>query len=215
MTRLLLAITTLSGIAISLLTETTHPSKHDTELCTIFLTEKSSTCRYAPFNFLHGRESGPAAAEPSESDSKLLEEAFAALSLLQNNYFEAVNGTWPTSIDWTGAVVETMLSGMLATLTKSLDTAVKDHDWKQKENLIASIFAQATHSFYGQNAVGILDEVREQDSPAAHERALRQILLRKTFYKGLRRCTVGSSRMARSHQVYKATCKLALSRHPT
>ncbi|POR39130.1 Uncharacterized protein TPAR_00682 [Tolypocladium paradoxum] len=92
--------------------------------------------------------------------TQVLEDAFYALTVLQNSYFDAVNGTWPSSIDWTGAVVETVVAGMLTTLTQSLwsDDFGSDANWKQKENLVSSVYAQVVHSFFGQNAQAIKDQ---------------------------------------------------------
>lgn len=99
-------------------------------------------------------------ADTSVRNSSVLGEAFSALATLQNHYFEPINGTWPTSIDWTGAVVQTVISGMLTSMSKSLKLEEeRNYNWTQKEKLVSSIFAQITHSFFGQNAVGILDEV--------------------------------------------------------
>ncbi|ODA79420.1 hypothetical protein RJ55_05013 [Drechmeria coniospora] len=120
----------------------------------------------------HTKSSLAPDAEPPESRSPsqvsggtlesvlILEDAFAALSVLQTTYFDALNGTWPSSIDWTGAVIETVVSGMLATLTQSL----ADGDfgtgasWRQKENLISSVYGQVVHSFFGQNAEAIKNQ---------------------------------------------------------
>lgn len=93
-------------------------------------------------------------------DVAALEDVFNALAVLQNTYFDPVNGTWPKSIDWTGAVVGTIISDTLSTLTESLESVERDRGWNQKEQLISSIFAQVAHSFFGQNAAAILDEVR-------------------------------------------------------
>ncbi|PHH66280.1 hypothetical protein CDD81_7873 [Ophiocordyceps australis] len=96
----------------------------------------------------------------SDKASLALQDVFTALSNLQNNYFDNINGTWPSSIDWTGAVVETIVSGTLSTLTQSLATSSlgSDEGWKQKENLVSSIYAQVVHSFFGQNALAIKDQ---------------------------------------------------------
>ncbi|PWI72856.1 glycosyl hydrolase [Purpureocillium lilacinum] len=87
----------------------------------------------------------------SADATQALDDAFAALSVLQNDYFDANNGTWPTAIEWTSAVVGTVVSGMLSTMTQ----AISEEHWKQKENLIASVFAQVSHSFFGQEAEDI------------------------------------------------------------
>lgn len=100
-------------------------------------------------------------ADAAGSGRRVLEDAFYALAVLQNSYFDAVNGTWPSSIDWTGAVIETVVSGMLTTLTQSLSSNDfgGDASWSQKENLISSVYAQVVHSFFGQNALAIKDQV--------------------------------------------------------
>ena len=92
----------------------------------------------------------------SADATQALDDAFAALSVLQNDYFDANNGTWPTAIEWTSAVVGTVVSGMLSTMTQ----AISEEHWKQKENLIASVFAQVSHSFFGQEAEDIKTQVR-------------------------------------------------------
>ncbi|KJZ76143.1 hypothetical protein HIM_04599 [Hirsutella minnesotensis 3608] len=89
--------------------------------------------------------------KPSDDNEQLLQNIYDALAVLQDNYYSSINGTWPSSIDWTGAVIETILSGTLSTLTKSFNST----DWKQKENLISSIYAQVAHSYFGQNALAI------------------------------------------------------------
>ncbi|TWU76336.1 hypothetical protein ED733_006036 [Metarhizium rileyi] len=154
MTRVL-SIVSLGVIAASALTSANNPLKSDVTYCSVYRRASSAGCQPVSENFLNSRDD---ASAPLSSDPRVLEDAFSALSVLQNVYFDAVNGTWPTSIDWTGAVVESVIAGMLTTLTKSLDSTEKGHTWKEKENLISSIFAQVTHSFSGQNAVAILDE---------------------------------------------------------
>lgn len=51
-----------------------------------------------------------------------------------------------------------MLSGMLTTLTKSLGAA--EDGWKQREKLVTNLFGQLVHSFFGQDALAIKDQVR-------------------------------------------------------
>ncbi|KHN93981.1 Glycoside hydrolase, family 76 [Metarhizium album ARSEF 1941] len=154
MTRLL-SIASLGAAVISTFTAASSLVKRDVDYCSVYNRASSPGCQPVPGNFLDSRDDAP---PTPDTDSGVLEDAFSALSVLQNVYFEPVNGTWPTSIDWTGAVVETVIAGMLTTLSKSLDSTEKGHSWKEKENLISSIFAQVTHSFFGQNAVGILGQ---------------------------------------------------------
>ncbi|KAK9434969.1 glycoside hydrolase family 76 protein [Metarhizium brunneum] len=154
MTRLL-SIASLGLLVASTLTTANSLPKGDVDYCSVYNRAPTSGCQPVPEGFLRSR--GDSLSTP-ESDPRVLEDAFSALSVLQNVYFEPVNGTWPTSIDWTGAVVETVIAGMLTTLTQSLDSTERGRNWKEKENLISSIFAQVTHSFFGQNAVAILDQ---------------------------------------------------------
>ena len=97
------------------------------------------------------------------TDTHVLEDAFYALAVLQNSYFDAANGTWSSSIDWTGAVIETIVSGILTTMTQSLASndfgGYSRWNTKRKENLISSVYAQVVHSFFGQNALAIKDQV--------------------------------------------------------
>lgn len=44
--------------------------------------------------------------------------ALQALDVMQSEYFEPWIGTWPTSIDWTGAVVNTHVAAILGSLTR-------------------------------------------------------------------------------------------------
>lgn len=94
-------------------------------------------------------------------DSQGLQDVFDALAVLQDSYYDAVNGTWPTSIDWTGAVVETVLSGTLSTLTRFLgsEDVGDEAQRKQRENLVSSIYAHVVHSYFGQNAMAIKNQV--------------------------------------------------------
>ncbi|KAG5973293.1 hypothetical protein E4U55_000597 [Claviceps digitariae] len=123
-------------------------------LCSVVHEQAPYDCRPVTESFVGIQNRARVAVD----DSVLLGHVFNSLAVLQNSYFDAVNGTWPQSIDWTGAVVETVISGTLSTLSKSLDSLEHVHDWNQKEQLISSLFAQVTHYFFGQNTVAILDE---------------------------------------------------------
>lgn len=94
-------------------------------------------------------------ADVAVDNSQGLQDVFDALSVLQDKYFDAGDGTWPSSIEWTGAVVETVLAGTLSTLSRSLNST----QWASKENLISSIYAQVVHSFFGQDVVSIRNQV--------------------------------------------------------
>lgn len=140
---LVLFISTAAGISVAELPP-----------CSVLRQEAPHPCRPPAESFLSAQND----AAPCCRDPRILEDAYSALAVLQNVYYEATNGTWPTSIDWTGAVVETIISGMLSTMTKALDSVEDEYVWTQKEDLISTLYSHVTHSFFGQNATGILDQ---------------------------------------------------------
>ncbi|KAG6242566.1 hypothetical protein E4U25_003597 [Claviceps purpurea] len=124
------------------------------KLCSVFDEQAPSDCLPVSDSFLGVEGEG----QITEASPSVLENTFNALAVLQNTYFDAITGTWPKSIDWTGAVVQTIISGTLSSLTKSLDSVKPDLVWNEKEQLISSLFAHVTHYFSGQNVTVILDE---------------------------------------------------------
>lgn len=94
-------------------------------------------------------------------DTELLEDAFRALVVLQRDYFDPDYGTWPEAIDWTAAVAGTIMTGMLTTLTKALGYIELGglNDWKARENLISSFYAQTVSSYFSQDILSIRGEV--------------------------------------------------------
>lgn len=135
------------------------PAKGAT-LCSVFEQQARYDCQPVTESFVvEARDKGRMNAD----NSSVLSDAFNALAVLQNTYYDTINGTWPNSIDWTGAVIQTILAGTVSTLSKSLLSVERDYDWGQKERLISSLFSHVAHSFAGQNAVAILDEVRTRN----------------------------------------------------
>ncbi len=57
----------------------------------------------------------------------VLEELRVALDVMQSTWFEVSVGTWPTAIDWTGAVVDTHLVATARSLSKALYAARSQH----------------------------------------------------------------------------------------
>ncbi|KAG6033273.1 hypothetical protein E4U41_006956 [Claviceps citrina] len=153
----LVALGALCALPLCVAASAADPSKDtaDATRCSVFYQQAPRDC--PPFVEAFVDVQGRIRADAPNSSS-VLGDAYGALAVLQNTYLDPLRGTWPTSIDWTGAVVETILSGTLITLSRSLELVDRGHDRSQKEQLISSIFAQVTHSFFGQNAVAILDE---------------------------------------------------------
>lgn len=98
---------------------------------------------------------------PARAGVDVLEDAFDALLVLQNEYYNSDYGTWPTAIDWTAAVAQTLVTGTLTTLSKSLDIVDLGGftEWKAKENLISSFYDQVVGSYFGQDVLSIRGQV--------------------------------------------------------
>jgi hypothetical protein len=100
-------------------------------------------------------------ADTVAANISVLEDAFEALSVLQETYFDPNYGTWPGAIDWTAAVCETVLSGTLSTLTKSweLIRIGGKHELQLKENLISYYYEHIVNFYATQDQLTIRGEV--------------------------------------------------------
>lgn len=84
-------------------------------------------------------------SDPHTTKHSDLDNVAAALATLQDRFFSLASGTYPTGIDWTRAVVGTLLAASTASLSASVPhRALSDHYLSQ---LIAF--------FYGQDDVGL------------------------------------------------------------
>jgi hypothetical protein len=97
-----------------------------------------------------------------------LEELHYALETMQHYYFQLWLGTWPSCIDWTGAVLGTFVSASLFSLTRSLDYILpistsnppKQSDQitiqgERIENEINKYFSQSIAYYFGEDYFGI------------------------------------------------------------
>ncbi|PGH00752.1 hypothetical protein GX51_05633 [Blastomyces parvus] len=95
---------------------------------------------------------------PNDTLKKLLN----ALDVMQSSYFEIWQGTWPSSIDWTAAVLATHVSATLSSLSINLDKLL-DRDQSAAaggsalayENLINSYFLQLSTFYFGEEAFSL------------------------------------------------------------
>ena len=86
------------------------------------------------------------------------EELRHALSTLQSRHFQLWLGTWPESIDWTGAVMGTFLSASLESLSMFFEYAYPSanlDDTLRVENEINQYFSQTQAYYFGQNAFAL------------------------------------------------------------
>lgn len=90
-------------------------------------------------------------------DTSALTSLIEALDVLQESYYEIWQGIWPTSIDWTSAVIGTYLASALSTLSEyassqSLESA------EYTENVINKYFSQLVGSYFGQDVFALRQE---------------------------------------------------------
>ncbi|KAK1855760.1 glycosyl hydrolase [Colletotrichum chrysophilum] len=154
-----LALLALASSSTTLAAAT--PPNAPKSYCPIFYSESrpSSDCEAKqPATFLQTPQSARRASLNTEKiKNEPLEAAFEALTVMQHDFFVPDQGTWPAAIDWTAAVMETMLSGALTSLSQAL--AVLDFgghsDKGAKRNLIDTFFTQLVASYFGQDDVAI------------------------------------------------------------
>ncbi|KAF2458411.1 hypothetical protein BDY21DRAFT_284415 [Lineolata rhizophorae] len=97
-----------------------------------------------------------------------LEELHYALETMQTHFFELWLGTWPNSIDWTGAVLGTYVDAALYTLTNSLEYilptlegAELPVEGQRVENEINKYFSQVISYYFGENDFAIRTQAHD------------------------------------------------------
>lgn len=131
---------------------------HSAQYCSVIKNGQSQPCKPVPKDFLGGADG---AANGPGADKQVLEDAFRALADLQNDYFVPQKQIWPSSIPWTSAVIQTLVSSAMSTVTKSINSTVPDTvaAWKDKENLLSFLHEQVLSYYIGQDVEEILNEV--------------------------------------------------------
>ncbi|EKV07835.1 Six-hairpin glycosidase [Penicillium digitatum] len=107
---------------------------------------------------------GPA-PEGSTHDPILntLQDLITALQVMQDRYFVMWQGTWPTSIDWTAAVLGTHVSAALSSLTSGpLDIPDTDElqgfSFFRLENTVNQFFSQTSAFYFSENSFSIRNQ---------------------------------------------------------
>ncbi|KAH6687839.1 glycosyl hydrolase family 76-domain-containing protein [Plectosphaerella plurivora] len=113
-----------------------------------------------PSSFLPFQTSPELATSDSGFNTTALEDAFAALTVMQGEYFSADQGTWLEAIDWTAAVMQTVLSGTLTSLSTAFSDLglTSNKDRVAKRNLVDTYFTQTVSSYFGQDALSIRNQ---------------------------------------------------------
>ena len=96
----------------------------------------------------------------------ILPALIGALDVMQSQFFEVWQGTWPSSIDWTGAVLGTYISAALITLSSSENymmssDGVGGDKALASENLINKYFSHLTAYYFGQDAFSLRNEAND------------------------------------------------------
>ncbi|PHH73372.1 hypothetical protein CDD80_3855 [Ophiocordyceps camponoti-rufipedis] len=92
------------------------------------------------------------------ADHQILKDMYSALSAMQNNYYESSNADWPAAIDWTNAVVQTIMTASISTLSRSFNSSMYD---VAAENLISTLYSQMVNSFMSQNVGAIRGQAND------------------------------------------------------
>lgn len=122
--------------------------------CPVFYKEAPADCKPVPAAFVDFSLEHHDIPSPT---TRMLEDAYDALVVLQRDYFDTDWGAWPEAIDWTAAVAGTVVTGMLTTLTRTLGAVDLDgaNDEKAVENLVSSYYAQVVSWYFGQDILSI------------------------------------------------------------
>ncbi|KAK8250948.1 hypothetical protein HDK77DRAFT_439781 [Phyllosticta capitalensis] len=99
-------------------------------------------------------------AEHLEWPLNPLEQLHYALETMQSRYFELWLGQWPTAIDWTAAVMATLVSSTLHSLTRSMEYIIAGSEqWLKEgqriENEISLYFSQVVAYYFGEDAFSL------------------------------------------------------------
>ena len=96
-----------------------------------------------------------------------------AVDVMQSHYFAIWQGTWPSAIDWTAAVMGTQISATLSSISETLSYFKPQHcrlggegcncigdnidmeTAQRHENLINQYFTQITSFYFGENAFSL------------------------------------------------------------
>ncbi|KAJ5709270.1 hypothetical protein N7493_010604 [Penicillium malachiteum] len=99
-----------------------------------------------------------------EAPAQTLQDLYEALNVMQDSYFSLWMGTWPSSIDWTAAVLATHVGATLSSFTSTygLDIANAEQPHGMSfialENTISHFFNQLSTFYFGENAFSLRNQ---------------------------------------------------------
>ena len=109
---------------------------------------------------------GKAHSDNDMPASNIFSEFRRSLEVMQDHFFEAWIGTWPTTSDWTAAVMASHLSAALSTFAKTYHNPISQPWFQDRDgstpgqmswvdNDIGKYFSQSAAFYFGQNAFGL------------------------------------------------------------
>lgn len=117
---------------------------------------------YGPLETVGGRATEDNETEPVAwiPPDQTLQHLLGALHVMQDEYFVLYMGTWPTSIDWTAAVLGTHVVATLSSYTSGLLDAgeTSPPTFSALENTVSHFFSQITTFYFGENAFSLRNQ---------------------------------------------------------
>ncbi|KAI5243472.1 hypothetical protein E4T42_07309 [Aureobasidium subglaciale] len=103
-------------------------------------------------------DSGPSISGGSGSElttgNDIFRHVIDALDVMQSNFFELWIGTWPSAIDWTGAVTNTIVSSAIGSIARASNETEGD-DYSKTIN---KYFSHNAAYYFGEDAFSIRNE---------------------------------------------------------
>jgi hypothetical protein len=118
------------------------------------------TSKGVPVESRHQSTLNSGSQEPSGPDYEptsrrdIFKQMVSALDVMQSQFFELWIGTWPSSIDWTGAVINTAVSATVKSIARASSKSGDDHFSK----IINKYFSHNAAYYFGEDAFSIRNE---------------------------------------------------------
>lgn len=104
----------------------------------------------------------------SVEEHDLVHQIESALKTMQSRFFEIWLGTWPTTIDWTGAVMSTYVSSALSSLSRAATYYMHEKDSHiggiaglDTEDSVNRYFSQVTAYYFGEDAFSLRTQAHD------------------------------------------------------
>jgi hypothetical protein len=114
----------------------------------------------APIEARHQLTLNPDPLRPSGQENEptsrrdTFQQMVEALDVMQSRFYELWIGTWPSAIDWTGAVINTAVSSTIKTIAQASSETNHDHFSK----IVNKYFSHNAAYYFGEDAFSIRNE---------------------------------------------------------